>query len=668
MTQNAEREHARLAAEIRRHDRAYYQDDAPEISDAEYDALRARLEDLEAANPGLAGPDSPTQTVGAAPAQGFAKARHAAPMLSLANAFSAEDLGEFLARVRRFLSLGAGDALPILAEPKIDGLSAALTYENGALTRAATRGDGVEGEDITANARTIAGLPQVLPSAAPQRLEIRGEIYMRRSDFAAFNARAEATGGKVFANPRNAAAGSVRQLDSSVTAGRPLRFFAYSTEIAVPPGAVQQSGVLEALEGWGFDTARPRAVCPDAPALMEFYDSILAARPDLDFEIDGVVYKVNDLALQARLGAVARAPRWAVAHKLPAERAITRVNAITIQTGRTGALTPVAELEPITVGGVVVARASLHNADEVARKDVRASDTVVVQRAGDVIPQVVEVLTDRRPDGAQPFVFPDTCPACGAHAAREDDGAITRCTGGLTCPAQALERLRHFVSRNAFDIEGLGKRSIALFWERGYLRAPADIFGLSAHPIAELEGWGEQSAANLFAAIEARRRVNLPRFIYALGIRQVGQETARRLAAHYGSWAAVKAATEAELIEIEDIGPAVSTDFTEFFAEPHNRAALAALEAELEIADYAAPCAGGALVGKSVVFTGTLEGLSRAEAKARAEAAGAKVVGSVSAKTGYLVAGDKAGSKRKKAEALGVKILEEGDFVALLKG
>lgn len=669
MTESPEQEHARLVAEIREHDRAYYEYDAPRISDADYDALRAELEALEAAHPELAGPDSPTRTVGTAPAAGFARARHAAPMLSLANAFTHAEVAEFLARVRRFLSLPDDAPLPIAAEPKVDGLSAALTYENRALVRAATRGDGVEGEDITANVQAMADIPQRLPAAAPAgRFEVRGEIYIRRADFAALNARAQAEGGKVFANPRNAAAGSVRQLDPAVPASRPLRFFAY--EARAQGVADTHTGLIAALESWGFAAPAPRAVCGTLDALMAYYAALEAARADLDFDIDGAVYKVNALALQARLGAVARAPRWAIAHKLPAARATTRVRDIVVQTGRTGALTPVAVLEPVTVGGVVVARASLHNADEVARKDVRVGDRVVVQRAGEVIPQVVEVLHDMRPAGAAPFVFPEHCPACGAPAVRDEAGAgaITRCTGALACPAQALEHLRHFAGRSALDIEGLGARSVKLFWEQGWLRTPADIFALPDKPVAGLEGWGELSAANLAGAIAARRRVPLARFVTALGIPHVGAETARALAVHFGTWAALRAAPGEALLAVDGVGPAVADSLAAFLAEPRNRAVLDALEREMEIEPHAAPARAqaGPLAGKTLVFTGTLPGMSRAEAKARAQALGAKVSGSLSAATDYLVTGDGGGGKRAKAAELGVAVLDAGAFAAMV--
>ncbi|MCB1556683.1 MAG: NAD-dependent DNA ligase LigA, partial [Alphaproteobacteria bacterium] len=566
---------------------------------------------------------------------------------------------------------------------KIDGLSCALRYKEGRLMLAATRGDGQEGEDITANVATIADIPQTLPRGAPATLEVRGEIYMPRDDFMALNARQEAAGKPVFANPRNAAAGSVRQLDPAVTAGRPLRFFAYALadEDAVfttmPPETPRtQETVLTLLKQWGFTLADPRGVFDTPQDLGAYYESVLERRPFLAYDIDGVVYKVNRKDWQARLGFVSRAPRWATAHKFPAEQAVTILRDITIQVGRTGALTPVARLEPVTVGGVVVSNATLHNEDEIRRKDVRIGDTVIVQRAGDVIPQIVRVLADKRPEGAPAYAFPTRCPVCDSLAIREEGEAVRRCTGGLICDAQALERLKHFVSRDAFDIEGMGAKVTALFREKGLLQSPADIFRLAERnktlspPLEAWEGWGEKSVENLFNAIESRRTVELPRFIYALGIRQVGQATARRLAAHYGNWPLFRSSMEAgereALLSIEDIGPAVADDLTGFFAETHNQAVLDALEACLTILPYEAPADGNApLADKTIVFTGTLTAMTRAEAKSRAESLGAKVAGSVSKKTDYVVAGEDSGSKRKKAEELGVTILTETEWLAL---
>jgi DNA ligase (NAD+) len=673
-----------LAKEIRRHDRLYYQKAAPEISDAEYDALRRRNEAIEARFPELVRPDSPSVRVGAAPVAGFAKVRHKVPMLSLGNAFDAADVAEFLARIRRFLGLQDGEGLEVMAEPKIDGVSASLRYEKGCFVQGATRGDGTTGEDITTNLSTIEDLPALLPvdvpEGAPGVLEVRGEVYMRRDDFQALNARQAAAGDKVFANPRNAAAGSLRQIDPKVTAARPLHFFAYAWgEIAAPLGATMQEARAR-LAGWGFALNEPARLCHGLQEALAYYEEIMTERPALPYDIDGVVYKVDRLDWQERLGFVSRAPRWAVAHKFPAEQAQTVLSAIEIQVGRTGALTPVARLEPITVGGVVVSNATLHNEDEIARKDVRVGDTVVVQRAGDVIPQVVSVLADKRPKGAKPYRFPDHCPVCGSLAVREPDEAARRCTGGLICPAQAIERLKHFVSRDAFDIEGLGGKHIEGFWNDGLIKNPGDIFRLASHgaEIAEREGWGEKSLDNLLAAVEARRRIPLDRFVYALGIRQVGQATARLLARHYETLdelrhnmaaARDEASPEyADLINIEGIGPDVAADTLGFFAEDHNRDVLDDLASEIEIEPVAAPSGvDSPVAGKTVVFTGTLETMTRSEAKARAEALGAKVAGSVSKKTDYVVAGADAGSKAKKATELGVAMLSEPDWLALIE-
>ncbi len=686
---NIKDKHKDLCAQIRHHDRKYHQEDAPEISDAAYDALRRELEALEDAHPELREtPDSPSRSVGAAPAQGFVKVRHAVPMLSLANAMTAEDVQDFLARVRRFLSLSDEDGVDVLAEPKIDGLSCSLRYENGRLVMAATRGDGAEGEDITRNVQAIDDIPKTLAfeGDAPEVLEVRGEIYMRRDDFGALNARLEAAGKKIFANPRNAAAGSVRQLDPSVSAERPLRFFAYATGEAgdgVPTFSTQKD-LRDYLGACGFIVSAPARLCADADALLLFHEDILAARPDLPFDIDGLVYKVNRRDWQARLGFVARAPRWAIAHKFPAERAVTTIREIRVQVGRTGTLTPVAELEPITVGGVVVSRATLHNEDEIARKDIRVGDHVEIQRAGDVIPQVVAVLPEHRPADSVPFDFPQACPECGSIAIREAGEAARRCTGGLICPAQALERLKHFVSRNALNVDGLGERLLARFMAKGWVSSPADLFDLpqvnagAAEPLETWDGWGAQSVRNLFAAIEAAREQPLDRFIYALGIRQVGQATARRLAAAcltLGNWRDAMARAQdrdgeayADLLAIEDIGPGVADDLLGFFAEAHNLAVLDALCARMTITDYAPPsrAADSPLSGKTVVFTGTLSTMSRDEAKTRAEAMGAKISGSVSKKTDYIVAGADAGSKLEKAKTLGITVLSEQNWLDMV--
>ncbi len=666
----------RLAREIAHHDRLYHQQDAPEISDAAYDALVRRNREIETDFPDLIRPDSPSRRVGAPPADGFAKVEHSTPMLSLDNAFDADDVIEFFARVRRFLGLGDDDAVDVLGEPKIDGLSAAVRYEHGRMVVGATRGDGVTGEEITANLRTIRDLPLVLDAAdAPEVIEVRGEVYMARPDFLALNAAREAADEPVFANPRNAAAGSLRQLDSRITASRRLHFFAYGWGELSEPVAESQQGFLERVNGWGFTVNPLTRLCHNAADAVALHADIAERRSALPYDIDGVVYKIDRLDWQRRLGMVSRAPRWAVAHKFPAEQAETTLKEITIQVGRTGALTPVANLEPVTVGGVVVGRATLHNEDEIERLGVMEGDRVIIQRAGDVIPQVVEVLTDKRPADARPFTPPETCPECGSLSAREDGEAVRRCTGGLTCPAQAVERLKHFVSRDAFDIEGLGAKHIEAFREEGIIVTPGDIFRLEAREQAgeislrTREGWGDKSAENLFAAIGERRRIGSDRFIYALGIRQVGQTTARLLARHYGTPAAWREAMETaqpregeafdDLVSIDGIGPVVAGDILDFFAEAHNQEVLADLESLLDVQPLEAPAATSPVSGKTVVFTGTLTTMTRAEAKARAESLGAKVAGSVSKKTDYVVAGSDAGSKAKKAAELGVEILTE---------
>ena len=674
----------RLAREIAHHDRLYYQRDAPEVSDADYDALRVRNEAIEAHFPHLKRADSPSDRLGAAPSSGFKKVRHSVSMLSLANAFGEEEVSDFLARIARFLDLG--EPPEILAEPKIDGLSCALLYDEGKLRLAATRGDGTTGEDITANVRTIDEIPETLQGRGwPRILEVRGEVYMRRADFAAFNRRQEETDSKVFANPRNAAAGSLRQLDPTITAQRPLRFFAYAWgRISEPLGATMAEA-RGRLRSWGFPVTEPAELCTSLDGLLAYYRQLLSQRPELPFDIDGLVYKVNRLDLQQRLGFISRAPRWAIAHKFPAEKAETILREITIQVGRTGALTPVAILEPITVGGVVVSRATLHNEDEIKRKDAREGDHVIIQRAGDVIPQVVAVVPERRPAASKPYVFPETCPECGSHAVREPDEVVRRCSGGLICPAQAVERLKHFVSRHAFDIEGLGDKQVKFLFESERIRTPGDIFRLQATngqgvaPLSEQPGWGELSAENLFRAIDTRRRISLDRFIYALGIRHIGRENARVLARYYATIdhlreALAKAQTSEseayqELIGIDGIGPKVADSLLAFFAEPHNLEVLHDLTNTLEIEDLVlADTSGSPVAGKTVVFTGKLEALTRDEAKARAETLGAKVAGSVSRNTDFLVAGPGAGSKAKKAEELGVRILSEEEWLELVGG
>ena len=675
----------RLAAEITAHDLAYYQNDAPAVSDAAYDALRQRNEAIEAKYPKLVRADSPSKRIGAAPADGFAKVVHSVPMLSLANAFSEQDVADFLDRVRRFLNLAADETVEVMAEPKIDGLSVTARYEKGVFVMAATRGDGREGENITENLRTLDDLPKrivpkdLLGGEVPEVLEVRGEVYMAKSDFLALNQRQEAAGGKVFANPRNAAAGSLRQKDPAVTKARPLRVFFYAWGEVSDLTWTTQAEFNARLVDWGFQANTRAKLCRSLDDIMAEYARTEADRAGLDYDIDGMVYKVNRLDWQDRLGQVSRAPRWATAHKFAAEKATTVLEKITIQVGRTGTLTPVANLRPVTVGGVVVGRATLHNEDYIRDKDIREGDTVVIQRAGDVIPQVVEVVTDKRPAQAVPFVMPATCPECGSLAIREDGAAAKRCTGGLICPAQAVERLKHFVSRDACDIEGLGAKNVEAFWAEGWLKSPADIFdveGLTAK-LDGREGWKKKSIDNLRNAIEERRKIGLDRFIYALGIRQVGQATARLLARTYGSFTALKAAMAAaqdrgseayaDLIDIDQIGPAVADDLLGFFAEDHNKEVLADLEAALDIQDMvAADTAGSPVAGKTVVFTGTLETMGRSEAKARAESLGAKVAGSVSAKTDFLVAGPGAGSKLKKAEELGVTVLTEEEWRELV--
>lgn len=770
----ASRELKQLAAEIARHDVLYHGEDAPEISDADYDALRQRNDAIEARFPDLVRSDSPSRRVGAAPAAAFGKIRHAVPMLSLGNAFEDADITDFVARVRRFLNLKADDgAVAFTAEPKIDGLSISLRYLEGHLVQAATRGDGTEGENVTENVRTIKEIPHRLRGkATPDVIDVRGEIYLGHEDFRRLNAAQEAEGEKIFANPRNAAAGSLRQLDPSITARRPLRFFAYAWGEASKLPADTQSGVIAAYKSWGLPTNPWMRLCASAEEMLAFYREIGEHRASLGYDIDGVVYKVDRIDLQSRLGFVSRSPRWAIAHKFPAEQATTELLDIDIQVGRTGALTPVAKLKPVTVGGVVVTNATLHNEDEIHRKDVRIGDTVMLQRAGDVIPQVLGIVPDKRPHGAKPYKFPHTCPACGSHAVREIDEAtgevdvVRRCTGGLICPAQAKERLRHFVSRNAFDIEGLGGERIALFFDEGLIKTPADIFTLASRdkqsndPLAERKGFGAKSVENLFQAVEARRSIPLDRFIFALGIRHVGETTARDLAKAFGSWkdfhtaieraiagqpgrawrrfrsipglgaktaetivrklaaegthlastlpnapladrlvalkiAPAKAAATlatafeddaarlvetartasnefagdgyVELASLNGVGTVVADALADFFKEEHNLDVLKSLLHEVKVEDFERPSVeGSAVAGKTVVFTGSLERLARGEAKAQAERLGAKVAGSVSKKTDYVVAGADAGSKLSKAQELGVKVLSEDEWLALI--
>ena len=677
----AERDLARLAQEIRRHDELYYARSAPELSDAEYDALRRRNEAIEARFPDLKRADSPSDRVGAPPASSFAKIRHTRPMLSLGNALNDDDLAEFEGRVRRFLNLDEEEPVVLYGEPKIDGLSATVHYHGGRLVLGATRGDGETGEDVTANLRAVGDLPHTLTGAdVPKRLEVRGEVYIGLADFAALNREREAEGEEAFVNPRNTASGGLRQIDTALTAKRRLRFFAHGWGEVSESVGERQGDVLARLAAWGFALAPHARRCSGLDEARALHRDIEAVRPSLDFEIDGVVFKVDRLDWQERLGAAGRAPRWAIAYKFPAEQAETVLHRISISVGRTGALTPVAELEPVHVGGVTVSRATLHNEDVIAERGIRAGDTVVVQRAGDVIPQVVRVIEEKRPAGSEPFLPPTVCPECGSHAVREEGEAVRRCTGGLICPAQALERLRHFVARDAFDIEGLGAKQIEAFWEEGRVRSPADIFDLESKDgteefpkLAEREGWGETSANNLFQAIEARRRMSLDRLIFALGIRHTGQSIARLLARRFPTlddwWAANTASNSLEVLtEIDGIGPVVAQANTEFFAETSNVEILDALSERLDIQPVEAPTADSPVAGKTVVFTGKLQQMTRQEAKARAEALGAQVAGSVSRATDYVVAGEEAGSKLKRAEALGVAVLTEDEWLAVASG
>src|SRR5215475_3306258 len=684
----AKAEHARLEAELRKHDEAYYQRDAPTVSDAEYDELRRRYGAIEERFPELRTLESLTRKVGAAPARGFAKVRHAVPMLSLANAFSEEDVTDFVARIRRFLNLKEGEPLVFTAEPKIDGLSMSLRYENGALIRAATRGDGEEGEDVTANIKTLKEIPhQLKGKSPPSACEIRGEVYMTKADFLELNKRQAAADEQVFANPRNSAAGSLRQKDAAITASRSLHFFAYAWGQMSAMPADSQSSMLKWLAASGFKTNPLWKLCKSADELLAFHRDIELKRATLDYDIDGVVYKVDRLDWQSRLGFVSRSPRWAIAHKFAAEKAATIVRDIEIQIGRTGALTPVAKHEPVSVGGVVVQNATLHNADEIARLDVRIGDTVTIQRAGDVIPQVLDVVMEKRPKDAKPYKFPTRCP-CHLHTdvvrdatAAGEEGAVARCTGEFACPYQKIEHLRHFVSRRAFDIEGLGEKQIEFFYAQGWLKEPADIFTLEERnaklKLQEIEGYGETSVRNLFHAIAARRDIALERFIYSLGIRHVGETTARALARGYGTWTAFHDAcirvaegdveTREEMDALDQIGDTVIDALAAYFREAHNRGIVERLSREVHILDAEQPARHSAVAGKTVVFTGSLEKMTREEAKAMAERLGAKVAGSVSKKTDLVIAGPGAGSKLAKATEFGVTVLSEDDWLKLVR-
>ncbi len=685
----AKAELARLASVIAVHDAHYHGQDAPIISDAEYDVLRQRNLALEERFPHLQRADSPDLRVGAAALEGFEKSTHARPMLSLNNAFTAEDVTDFCDSARKFLGMTADEPLHFTAEPKIDGVSITLRYENGEFVSGATRGDGFVGENVTENLRTIRDIPAMLKGAGvPRIIDVRGEIYISHDDFAALNARQGADGKPAFMNPRNAAAGSLRQLDPAITAQRPLRFFAYAWgEISDFPANTQME-MIGGFKGWGLPVNPEMRLCKNPDDMLAVYTRLQEKRALLGYDIDGVVYKVDRLDFQERLGFRSRSPRWAIAHKFPAEQAQTVLEAIEIQVGRTGALTPVAKLRPVTVGGVVVSNASLHNEDEIKRKDIRIGDTVIVQRAGDVIPQIVEVVLDKRPAASAPFVFNRICPACGSDAVRETDAksgkedAVWRCPNRVLCPAQVVERLRHFVSRDAFDIEGLGEKQIAFFFEQGLIRDFADIFTLQARDATQArklrdhDGWGELSAANLFKAIAARREIALERFIYALGIRHVGHNNARLLARHYHSFDGLRKAMIAaadpdsaachELLAIDGIGETLAKSVIEYFSEQRIMTAIDALLDEIEVLDFIAPAATSPIAGKTVVFTGSMEKMSRDEAKARAQSLGAKVAGSVSAKTDYVIAGADAGSKLKKANALGLKVLGEDEWLALI--
>jgi DNA ligase (NAD+) len=681
----ASAELAQLAQEIARHDRAYHEQDTPLISDAEYDALRLRNDAIEARFPDLIREDSPSRRVGSGVAEKFGKIRHAVPMLSLANGFSDEDVRDFVGRIRRFLNLADDEPVEITAEPKIDGLSISLRYENRRLVQAATRGDGFEGENVTANVMTIGQVPKQLAGDVPDAFEVRGEIYMSHHDFAALNERQLGANDRAFANPRNAAAGSLRQLDASITASRPLKFFAYAWGEAPDLPAKTQMGVIEAFAQWGLPTNPLTKLCRSVDELLAHYRFIESQRAELGYDIDGVVYKVNRLDWQQRLGFVSRSPRWGLAHKFSAEKAMTVLEKIDIQVGRTGALTPVARLKPVTVGGVVVTNATLHNEDEIARKDIREGDTVIVQRAGDVIPQILGFVPDKRPLASQPYTFPQQCPVCLSHAVREERAsgkldAVRRCTGGLICAAQRVERLKHFASRNAFDIEGLGDKIIAEFYADELIQWPHDIFTLEERDRKALkrlknrEGWGEASVKKLFAAIDERRTIALDRFIFALGIRHVGETTARALARAYGTAAnfrnemiaAEKMEGDAwnELNAIEGIGGVVAEAVVQFFGEPHNRDVVDELLKHVTVVSLEARSTSSPVAGKTVVFTGALERMTREEAKAMAERLGAKVSGSVSKKTDLLVAGPGAGSKLKDAEKYGVEVIDEDAWFA----
>ena len=683
--EEAAKELAYIAQEMAKSDIAYYQKDNPYLTDAEYDSLKRRNEEIEARFPELIRSDSPSKKIGAPLQSGFKKVPHRFPMLSLGDVFSIEEVEDFVQSVKRFLN--SSKDIQFIAEPKIDGLSFSARYEKGRFVQGATRGDGVLGEDITENMKTIKELPQTLSGNFPDVLEVRGEVYMKKTDFFALNAKYEAEGKKTFANPRNAAAGSLRQLDPKITAERNLSIFAYTWGEVSERVWNSQADFFNHLKAWGFPINNLNHICNNVQEIDKNFQHLMEIRADLNYDIDGVVYKVNDIALQERLGFLTRTPRWAIAHKFPAEQAITKLTAIRIQVGRTGALTPVADLEPINVGGVIVSHATLHNEDEIKRKDIREGDYVIVQRAGDVIPQIVGVLKDKRPQDSKEFIFPTTCPICGAHAIREEDEAIRRCTGGLSCPAQAKERIIHFVSKEAFDITGLGDSIVEDFFNEGILHTPADIFTLeernkagdlfaeqkgSVLHLEQRSGWGKKSVDNLFKAIQAKRTISMPRFIYALGIPQVGAATALLLAKNYNNFNHFMTEMQNKqtelLVSIDGIGASMATDIVEFFQESHNINIINELLRYVKVEDYIDDTiTDSPLSGKTVVFTGTLEKMTRSEAKAKAQKLGAKVAGSVSAKTDYVVMGADAGSKATKAQELGIKILSENEFLELIK-
>lgn len=666
-----------LAQQIKQHDLAYHQHDAPTISDAKYDALRQRNDALEQQFPHLIRDDSPNKRVGAPIKDGFSKVTHAVPMLSLSNAFTREDIEEFFDRIRRFLTLDNSDPITLLAEPKIDGLSFSARYEHGTFITGATRGDGTTGEDITENLRTLKNFPQNIKNA-PDIIEIRGEVYMTHSDFSTLNTHQAQQGKPPFANPRNAAAGSLRQLDCNITKSRNLRYFAYGLgEVQTELAATTQQQLIEQFNHYGFSTNPHTTLCHSIEDIMQYYNMLSDIRNTLDYDIDGIVYKVNDRTLQQRLGFIARSPRWAIAHKFPAEQAKTVLRDITIQVGRTGTLTPVAELTPITVGGVVVSRATLHNQDEINRKDIRIGDTVTIQRAGDVIPQIVSVDTEKRPPNTEPYTLPTHCPICGSKATREEDEAALRCTGGLICSAQAVEHLKHFVSKDAFDIDGLGKKQIESFYEQGLIKHPIDIFTLeerdqqSLTPLRNQEGWGTKSAENLFQAINQKRTISLQRFIYALGIRHIGEVSAKILAKHFKSFdnlllSLTQSNALDTLTNIDGIGTIGAETLVNFLNEPHNLEALSTLTTRLTIEPHQdTHQTNSPLAGKTVVLTGTLTSMGRKEAKVKLESLGAKVTNTISTNTDYLITGKGGGSKRKKAQELGVVILDEEEFLLL---